>query len=169
MPEITESVLIVTGDCVWVNTFDAAFRRSPGPNWRDHPSIGLPRYSLHNLHPIPENILQRGYENVGALWCRRNWSCDGDLIRCAVQRSFGRRVYRMLTPGGEPSDALLYAAYHYSSAKVELVLINKEQHQLVWHRMDAKYQQTTMTPRINDLEEALNKVGISLPPWDNKP
>lgn len=165
MADVVESVLIVTGDCTWVNTFDAAFRCGSGPSWADQPDDPKPCYSLHNLHPVPEDVQRRGYEKAGRLWCRRYWKCDGDLIRCAVLRGLNCRFYRMLTPGHAPTDAFSYAAYRFAPAQFQLVLIDPDKNQLEWHRMDVKWNQTTMTPHVTNLEEALNHSGVPLPEW----
>ena len=61
---LVECLLQVTGDSAALNTFDKRFRSGTGPQWSDRPCDGTPRYSLHALFPVPEEIQRRGYQRA---------------------------------------------------------------------------------------------------------
>lgn len=62
---LVECLLQVAGDPAAPNTFDKQFRSGTGPQWSVRPFDGTPRYSLHALFPVPEDIQRRGYRRPG--------------------------------------------------------------------------------------------------------
>ena len=103
---LVECLLQVTGDSAVLNTFDKQFRSGTGPQWSDRPCDGTPRYSLHALFPVPEDIQRRGYQRAGKLWCQDYWKTPDDLTDMQVKRVKGERRYRFCTPVRAPTDVL---------------------------------------------------------------
>lgn len=119
-----ECVVRVLGDCVNINTFDAAFRSLPPPQWSDRKKHTQPRYSLNALCPVPEEVLRRGYKTAGHLWCKQFWGSSDDLKLKYVRRDVGVRIYRMTVPGKAPVEALIRASWTYPTVVIQLQYID---------------------------------------------
>lgn len=121
-----ECVVRVLGDCVNVNTFDAAFRSLPPPQWIDRKKRAQPCYSLNALCPVPEEVLRRGYQTAGHLWCKQFWGSSDDLKLKYVRRGMGVRAYRITVPGKAPVKALSRASWTYPTVVIQLQYIDTE-------------------------------------------
>lgn len=119
-----ECVVRVLGDCVNVNTFDAAFRSLPPPLWSDRKKRAQPCYSLNALCPVPEEVLRRGYQTAGHLWCKCYWGSSDDLKLKYVRRGVGVRFYRITVPGKAPVEALSRASWNYPTVVIQLQYID---------------------------------------------
>ena len=93
-----ECLLLVGGDTAVLNTFDKQFRGGAGPQWTDRPRDGTPRYSLHGLYPVPDDVQRRGWQTAGHLWCREYWETPDDLVQMQIKRLLEERRYRFF-PG----------------------------------------------------------------------
>lgn len=115
-----ECLLRVRGDAAFLNTFDSLFRSTPGPQWPDRESGEAPRYSLHGLCPVPENVRRRGYETAGKLWCKKAWGVEDDLWDMQARRRLGERCYRYYTTEGKPQNALYDASVRFPALTFQL-------------------------------------------------
>lgn len=155
-----ECLVRVLGDCVNVNTFDAAFRSLPPPQWSDRKKRAQPCYSLNALCPVPEEVLRRGYKTAGHLWCKRYWSSSDDLKLKYVRRGMGLRVYRMTVPGKPPVEALHCASWNHPAVAIQLqyidtepsfMLSNEVNSVIVRHEMCGGQKVTSQTPNRPNL------------------
>ena len=113
-----ECLLTVTGDTALLNTFDKAFRSGIGPQWADRPSSSVPRYSLHALFPVPEEVQCRGFSTAGRLWCESYWKTKGDLRDMQVKRVLGERRYDSISKERTPAGPSLRAGDFQSTAQL---------------------------------------------------
>lgn len=150
-----ECLVRVLGDCVNVNTFDAAFRSLPPPQWSDRKKRPQPCYSLNALCPVPEEVLRRGYMTAGHLWCKQFWDSSDDLKLQYIRRGIGVRTYRMTVPGKAPVKALLCASWNYPTVVIQLQYIDTEPSYMlskdaasvvVRHEMCGGQSMTTQSP-----------------------
>lgn len=123
---LVECLLQVTGDSVALNTFDKQFRSGTGPQWSDRPCDGTPRYSLHALFPVPEDIQCRGYQRAGQLWCRDYWKTPDDLTGMRVKRVQGERRYRFFSPVCGPTNVFWKASSNFPTLYLRLVLLGTD-------------------------------------------
>lgn len=123
---LVECLLQVTGDSAALNTFDKRFRSGTGPQWSDRPCNGTPRYSLHALFPVPEEIQRRGYQRAGHLWCRDYWKTPDDLTGMQVKRVRGERNYRFFTLKCEPASVFWKVSADFPSLHLRLVLLGTD-------------------------------------------
>lgn len=123
---LVECLLQVTGDSVALNTFDKQFRSGIGPRWSDRPGEGTPRYSLHALFPVPEDIQRRGYQRAGKLWCQNYWETPDDLTDMQVKRVKGERRYRFFTPVSAPTDVFWKTSSDFPILQMRLVLLGTD-------------------------------------------
>lgn len=157
-----ECVMIVHGECANVNTFDAAFRSQPPPQWSDRKKSAQPRYSLNALCPVPEDILRRGYKTAGHLWCERFWGSTDDLKLKYVRRGLGVRSYRFTVPGKPPADALCCASWNHPAVIIHLQYIDTEpsfmltkevNSVVVRHEMCGGHSMTSQSPNRTNIKK----------------
>lgn len=123
---LVECLLQAVGDSAVLNTFDKQFRSGTGPQWSDRPCDGTPRYSLHALFPVPEDIQRRGYQRAGKLWCQDYWKTPDDLTDMQVKRVKGERRYRFFTPVRAPTDVFWKVSSDFPTLKMRLVLLGTD-------------------------------------------
>ncbi len=128
-----ECLLQVAGDTTALNTFDKLFRSGIGPQWSDRPSDGTPRYSLHALFPVPENIQLRGYQAAGHLWCDQYWDTPDDIAQVEVKRLLGERRYRFYTQKDAPKNVFWIASANFPTLRMGLALLGVEKHDFQRH------------------------------------
>jgi hypothetical protein len=126
MGDHVECLLQVKGDIAQLNSFDHTFRSGPGPQWPDRPKAEGPRYSLHALFPVPEDVRHRGYRNAGRLWCPEYWDVEDDLREMRVRRRLGERCYRFFTPKQAPDNVILKASYDFPALRFTLCNLGPE-------------------------------------------
>jgi len=130
---MVECLLWVAGETAALNTFDKQFRSGTGPQWTDRPAGGTPRYSLHALVPVPEEIQRRGYQTAGRLWCEEYWETPDDLSRMQVKRILGERRYRFYTQKDAPKNVFCIASANFPTLRMELALLGVEKHDFQRH------------------------------------
>lgn len=121
-----ECLLTVTGDTALLNTFDKAFRSGIGPQWADRPSSSVPRYSLHALFPVPEEVQCRGFSTAGRLWCESYWKTEGDLRDMQVKRVLGERRYHFFVPGNPPVNFFRVVSRTYPGLEFYLAAFGRD-------------------------------------------
>lgn len=141
-----ECLLHVKGDAAALNTFDKVFRSGLGPQWADRPSAGFPRYSLHALFPVPEDIQRRGYQLAGRQWCLDYWDASDDLCQMQVKRLLGERHYRFFTPSDVPDNVILRASHDYPLVQLCLISLG-EDGGLQQRKYHAGYYEGQFSPR----------------------
>lgn len=135
-----ECLLTVTGDIALLNTFDKAFRSGFGPQWADRPGSPVPRYSLHALFPVPEDVLRRGFSVAGRLWCESYWETEGDLRAMQVKRVLGERRYHFFVPGNPPVNFFRVVSRTYSNLEFRLSTFGRDEESWFGKFEDALHQ-----------------------------
>lgn len=118
-----ECLLHAAGDTAALNTFDKLFRSGAGPHWADRPGDGTPRYSLHALFPVPEDVQRRGYQAAGHLWCGQFWETPDDLSRMEVKRLLGERRYHFQALQAPPKNVFWKVSCDFPSLHFRLALL----------------------------------------------
>lgn len=136
-----ECLLEATGDTAVLNTFDKLFRGGTGPQWVDRPRSDTPRYSLHGLFTVPEEIQKRGYQTAGHLWCRKFWNTPDDLTNMQVKRFMGVRRYRFYSPVCAPKNVFWKASSDFPTLHLRLFFIGVDRGDLQSHQYYEGYYQ----------------------------
>lgn len=138
---LVECLLRVAGDTVTLNTFDKLFRSGTGPQWSDRPADGKPRYSLHALFPVPEDVQCRGYEAAGHIWCDDWWDTPDDLTQMQVKRLLGERRYRFFTQKAAPNRVFWKVSSDFPTLRLGLYLVGPEKKDFQrYHYYEGRYQ-----------------------------
>ena len=141
-----ECLLQVGGDTAALNTFDKQFRGGAGPQWADRPHNKTPRYSLHGLHPVPEDVQHRGWQTAGHLWCRDYWDTPDDVVQMQVKRLLGERRYRFFTQEDPPKNVFWKASANFQMLRFRLILLGKDGSELQIHDFHGGYYQGSYRP-----------------------
>jgi len=149
---LVECLLRVAGDTITLNTFDKLFRSGTGPQWADRPNDGTPRYSLHALFPVPEDVQRRGYEAAGRIWCDDWWDTPDDLTRMQVKRLLGERRYRFFTQKDAPNRVFWNTSADFPTLQFGLCLVGPEKNDYQRHRYYEGRCQACYSP--HDAEES---------------
>lgn len=142
-----ECLLLVGGDTAVLNTFDKQFRGGAGPQWTDRPRDGTPRYSLHGLYPVLEDVQHRGWQTAGHLWCREYWETPDDLVQMQVKRLLGERRYRFFTQPDPPKNVFWKASADFPTLRFRLILLGEGGSELQIHDFYEGYHQGSYQPR----------------------
>lgn len=157
-----ECLLLVAGDTAALNTFDKQFRGGVGPQWPDRPNDGIPRYSLHGLFPVPEEIQCRGWQAAGHLWCKDFWDTPDDLTQIQVKRLLHERRYRFFTQPDPPKNVFWKAAFDFPMLRFRLALLGKGGSELQIHDYHEGYHQGSYRPHAGGQFLALReKMGFA--------
>lgn len=141
-----ECLLQVGGDTAALNTFDKQFRGGTGPHWADRQCDKTPRYSLHGLCPVPEDVQCRGWQKAGHLWCEEYWDTPDDLIQMQVKRLLRERRYRFFTQAEPPKDVFWKASLDFPTLRFRLILLGKDGSELQIHDFHEGYYQGSYQP-----------------------
>lgn len=159
-----ECVMLVHGEYANVNTFDAAFRRLPPPQWSDRKKNAQPQYTLNALCPVPEDILRRGYKTAGHLWCKQCWGSADDLKMKNVRRGLGIRSYRFTVPGKPPAEALLCASWKYPLVVIQLQYLDTEPSFMLSNDVNSVIVRHEICAGQNMASHTPNRAGIKIIP-----
>lgn len=152
-----ECLLQVAGDTTTLNTFDKLFRGGAGPQWSDRPGDGTPRYSLHALFPVPEDVQLRGYQAAGHLWCSQYWDTPDDIAQVEVKRLLGERRYRFKVLRDPPKRVFWKASYDFPSLYLRLALLGTADGDFQRHCYHEGLYQGSYAPRGADGFAALRE------------
>lgn len=141
-----ECLLRVGGDTAALNTFDKQFRSGAGPQWADRQCDKTPRYSLHGLHPVPEDVQRRGWQKAGHLWCEEYWDTPDDLVQMQVKRLLGERRYRFFAQEDPPKNVFWKASADFPTLRFRLILLGKDGSELQIHDFHKGYYQGSYRP-----------------------
>ena len=145
-----ECLLQVGGDTAALNTFDKQFRGGAGPQWADRQCDKVPRYSLHGLHPVPEDVQRRGWQTAGHLWCKEYWDTPDDLVQMQVKRLLGERRYRFFTQSAPPKNVFWNVSLDFPTLRFRLILLGKGGSELQIHDFHGGYHQGSYQPHAGD-------------------
>lgn len=163
MNEFTvECLLQVAGDTAALNTFDKQFRSGAGPQWADRPNEGTPRYSLHALYPVPDDVQRRGYETAGLMWCQEYWGIPDDLAHMQVKRVLGKRRYRFYTMLSAPQNVFWKASADFPTLRLRLFLVGADKGDFQAHTYhEGMYQGSFMPHRAEDFFALREDMGFA--------
>lgn len=122
-----ECLLLVTGETVFLNTFDKIFRSGYGPQWADRPRSHTAHYSFHALFPVPEAVQSRGFDTAGHLWCKDYWESSDDLRDMQVRRALGRRQYRFFVPDLPPKNFFRVVSHDYPTLTFKMAALIRDE------------------------------------------
>ena len=128
-----ECLLQVAGDTAALNSFDKQFRGSPAPQWADRPHDIAPRYSLHGLYPVPEDVQRRGWQTAEHLWCKEYWGTPDDLIQMQVKRRLGERHYSFFIQPDPPKNVFWKASLDFPALRFRLAFLGQDGNEIQLH------------------------------------
>lgn len=106
MPNWCSCELRVDGPEAEVGRFTAA-ARGAGPKYEPEEPGEPSEFCFHSLHPVPDEVVAKGYEPAGYEWEVANWGVKWGAHKPAVVgRSEGGVSYHFQTAWGPPTEFL---------------------------------------------------------------
>jgi hypothetical protein len=119
MPNWCHNKLTITGPEVDVRSFkEKAAGRCP---WRKPEETDVDALNFHSLVPVPDEVLQAGYEAAGYDWERANWGCKWGAMNPTILDEWpGCIIYEFDTAWSPPMEFLQKAAVQWPAIQIVL-------------------------------------------------
>ena len=119
MPNWCYNKLTITGPEADVQAFKArAVGHSPWKEREEDPDA----LNFHSLVPVPDEVLQAGYEAAGLDWERENWGCKWGADEPQILDEGGNRIiYEFCTAWSPPIEFLQKVAVQWPALVFVLV------------------------------------------------
>jgi hypothetical protein len=118
MPNWCSNKLTITGPWADVRAFKAkAVGHSPWSKPEGDPDV----FNFHSLVPVPDEVLQAGYESAGYDWERANWGCKWGAMNPTILDEWpGCVMYEFDTAWSPPMEFLQTVAKQWGNLMLVL-------------------------------------------------